>query len=62
MNEKSPNKKSDEEEGLSFEDRVLTMLGDLQYHTKSFRETADKMNEVIRDFRASIHGEDIDKP
>ncbi len=62
MNKKTPNKKSDEEERLSFEDRVLTMLGDLQYHTKSFREAADKMNEVIRDFRASIHGEDIDKP
>jgi hypothetical protein len=60
MNKKMPNKKPDEEEGLSFEDSVLTMLADLQHYTKSFQETSDKMNGIIRDFRASIHGEDID--
>ena len=31
MNEKMPNKKPDEEEGLSIEDSVLTMLADLQH-------------------------------
>jgi hypothetical protein len=60
MNKKAPNKTPDEEEGLSFEDSVLTMLADLQHYTKSFRETSDKMNGIIRDFRTSIHGEDID--
>jgi hypothetical protein len=60
VSKKTPNKKPDEEEGLSFEDSVLTMLADLQLYTKSFQETSDKMNGIIRDFRASIHGEDID--
>jgi hypothetical protein len=61
MNEKKPNKTHEDEGELSFEDKVLTMLSDLQHYTVKFRETADNMNGVIRDFRTSIHGEDIDE-
>ena len=60
MNQKTPNKIHEDEGELSFEDKVLTMLAELQHHTVKFRETADDMNEIIRDFRISIHGEDID--
>ena len=49
-----PNKIHEDEEELSFEDKVLTMLADLQHHTVKFRETADDMNGIIRDFRTPI--------
>ena len=62
MNKKTPDKIHEDEEELSFENKVLTMLADLQHHTVKFRETADNMNGIIRDFRTSIHGEDIDAP
>jgi hypothetical protein len=56
-----PNKIHEDEKELSFEDKVLTMLADLQHDAVKFRETADSMNGIIRDFRTSIHGEDVDK-
>ena len=61
MNKKTPDKIHEDEEELSFENKVLTMLADLQHHTVKFRETADNMNGTIRDFRISIHGEDVDE-
>ena len=59
MNEKTPNKHEDDEE-LSFQDNVLTLLANLQHHSEKFKESSDQMSRIIKDFRASIHGEEVD--
>ena len=59
MSKKTPNK-HDDEDSLSFEENVLNLLSELRLHTDKFQKTAEKMNSMIRDFRVSIHGEDID--
>jgi len=43
-----------------FQDNVLSCLGDLQRLAVTMREKADMMEYNIRQFRTSIHGEDID--
>ena len=59
VNEKMPNKHEDDEE-LSFQDNVLTLLATLQHHSEKFKESSDQMSRIIKDFRASIHGEEVD--
>ena len=54
-----PNKHEDDEE-LSFQDNVLTLLANLQHHSEKFKESSDQMSRIIKDFRASIHGEEVD--
>ena len=60
MKQKQPNK-NEEEDPLSFEDGVLTLLANLRHNVDRFQETADSMQREIRDFRSSIHGEDTDE-
>jgi hypothetical protein len=75
MNKKMPNKlrgiiknkvvsqiEGDEEEDspYQFQDDVLSCLADLQHLAVAMKEKAKMMDDAIRDFRISIHGEDID--
>ena len=52
----------DEEEDnpYQFQDNVLSCLADLQHLAVAMKEKAKMMDDTIRDFRSSIHGEDID--
>ena len=59
MNEKTPNKHNDED-SLGFEDRVLTLLASLRHNVEKFQESSESMQREIREFRASIHGEEVD--
>jgi len=59
MNEKTPNKHA-EDETLNFEDKVLTLLSSLSHSVETFQDTAEDMHRQIKDFRALIHGEEID--
>ena len=59
MNEKTPNKHA-EDETLNFEDKVLTLLSALSHSVETFQGTAEDMQRQIKDFRALIHGEEID--
>ena len=69
MSEKQPNKVvsqiegDDEEEDCSYEfqDNVLSCLSDLQHLAIAMKEKAQAMEDIVRDFRISIHGEDIDE-
>tara|TARA_R110002012_G_C11357442_1_gene580403 strand:+ start:91 stop:258 length:168 start_codon:yes stop_codon:yes gene_type:complete len=54
-----PNKHEDDED-LSFQDNVLTLLATLQHYSEKFKESSDQMNLIIKEFRASIHGEEVD--
>jgi len=60
MNQKMQNK-NEEEDPLSFEDGVLTLLANLRHNVERFQETAESMQREIREFRISIHGEDTDE-
>ena len=53
---------NDEEEDspYQFQDNVLSCLADLQHLAVAMKEKAKMMDDTIRDFRSSIHGEDID--
>lgn len=53
---------NDEEEDnpYQFQDNVLSCLADLQHLAVAMKEKAKMMDDAIRDFRISIHGEDID--
>ena len=62
-----PNKVVSEVEGneeedspYQFQDNVLSCLADLQHLAVAMKEKAKMMDDTIRDFRSSIHGEDID--
>jgi len=71
-NKKMPNKEEqepvvskiegDEEEDspYQFQDNVLSCLADLQHIAAAMKEKAKIMDDIIRDFRISIHKEDID--
>ena len=58
MNKKTPNK--DDDETLTFEEQVLNLLSNLRLSVDRFQNTAEGMQREIREFRASIHGEEID--
>tara|TARA_R100001129_G_scaffold101590_2_gene69529 strand:+ start:367 stop:543 length:177 start_codon:yes stop_codon:yes gene_type:complete len=58
MNEKEPNKHNDD--GLTFEEQVLNLLSNLRLSVDRFQDTAEGMQREIKEFRASIHGEEID--
>ena len=67
MNKKMPNNvvtkvEGDEEEvnPNEFQDNVLSCLADLQHLAAAMKEKAEMMDDTVRNFRASIHGEDID--
>jgi len=53
---------NDEEENnpYEFQDNVLSCLADLQHLALAMKEKAIMMEDTVRDFRTSIHGEDID--
>tara|TARA_R110002012_G_scaffold109329_1_gene253065 strand:+ start:356 stop:535 length:180 start_codon:yes stop_codon:yes gene_type:complete len=59
MNKKTPNKHA-EDETLNFEDKVLTLLSSLSHSVETLQDTAEGMQRQIKQFRASIHGEEID--
>ena len=52
----------DEEESNpnEFQDSVLSCLSDLQRLAATMKDRANMMEEEIRRFRTTIHGEDID--
>ena len=58
VNEKMPNKH--DEEALTFEEQVLNLLSNLRLSVDRFQDTAEGMQREIKEFRASIHGEEID--
>ena len=58
MNEKTPNK--NDNETLTFEEQVLNLLSNLRLSVDRFQDTAEGMQREIKEFRASIHGEEID--
>ena len=58
MNEKMPNKH--DEEALTFEEQVLNLLSNLRLSVDRFQDTAEGMQREIKEFRVSIHGEEID--
>ena len=67
MSKKTPNKVVTEIEGndeednpYEFQDRVLSCLSDLQHLAIAMKEKAQAMEDTVRSFRISIHGEDID--
>ena len=67
MNEKTPNKvvteievNDEEDNPYEFQDRVLSCLSDLQHLAIAMKEKAQAMEDTVRSFRISIHGEDID--
>ena len=52
---------NDEEDNpYQFQDNVLSCLADLQHLAVAMKEKAKMMDDTIRDFRSSIHKEDID--
>ena len=52
---------NDEEDNpYQFQDNVLSCLADLQHLAVAMKEKAKMIDDTIRDFRSSIHGEDID--
>jgi|TARA_R100000049_G_C1878575_1_gene35762 hypothetical protein len=52
---------SDEEVNPNqFQDDVLSCLRDLQHLAETMKDRANMMEEEIRRFRTTIHGEDID--
>ena len=68
MNKKMPNKVVSQVEGndeednpYEFQDNVLSCLADLQHLAVAMKEKAIMMEDAVRNFRASIHGEDIDR-
>ncbi len=68
MSKKTPNKVvteleegQDEDGTFEFQDSVLSCLRELQNQVASINQKAQQMEFEIRRFRASIHGEDIDK-
>ena len=54
-----PNKNNNED-SLDFEDRVLTLLANLRHNVEKFQESSEAMQREIKEFRASIHGEEED--
>ena len=58
VKEKTPNKHDDE--ALTFEEQVLNLLSNLRLSVDRFQDTAEGMQREIKEFRASIHGEEID--
>ena len=70
MNKKKPNKvvqiidsDSDDEEPYpyEFQDSVLSCLADLQRLATTMKEKAEAMEDEIKRFKVSRHGEDIDE-
>lgn len=67
MSKKMPNKVVSEVEGnneedspYEFQSNVLSCLADLQHLAVEMKEKAITMEDIVRDFRTSIHGEDTD--
>ena len=54
------NKDKHDDETLTFEEQVLNLLSNLRLSVDKFQDTADDMQREIREFRASIHGEELD--
>jgi hypothetical protein len=53
---------NDEEDNpYEFQDSVLSCLADLQHLAAAMKEKAEMMEDTVRNFRISIHGEDIDR-
>jgi len=50
----------EEDNPYQFQDNVLSCLADLQHLAVAMKEKAEMMENTVRNFRASIHGEDID--
>ena len=44
-----------------FQDNVLSCLADLQHLPAAMKEKAEMMEDTVRNFRTSIHGEDTDR-
>ena len=59
MKKEEPNK-HDNEDSLDFEDRVLTLLASLRHNVEKFQESSESMQREIKEFRVSIHGEEVD--
>ena len=51
---------NDEDNPYQFQDNVLSCLSDLQHLAVAMKEKSIMMEDTVRDFRTSIHGEDID--
>jgi hypothetical protein len=49
-----------EDNPYEFQDNVLSCLSDLQHLAVAMKDKAIMMEDTVRDFRISIHGEDID--
>jgi len=75
MNKKMPNKlrgiiknkvvsqtegNDEEDNPYQFQDNVLSCLADLQHLAVAMKEKAEMMENTVRNFRTSIHREDID--
>tara|TARA_Y100001938_G_scaffold82406_1_gene113503 strand:- start:45 stop:257 length:213 start_codon:yes stop_codon:yes gene_type:complete len=54
------NKDKHDDETLTFEEQVLNLLSNLRLSVDKFQDAADDMQREIREFRASIHGEELD--
>ena len=53
---------NDEEDNpYQFQDDVLSCLADLQHLAAAMKEKAEMMEDTVRNFRTSIHGEDTDR-
>jgi len=53
---------NDEEDNpYQFQDDVLSCLADLQHLAVAMKEKAEMMEDTVRNFRTSMHGEDIDR-
>jgi hypothetical protein len=51
----------EEDNPYEFQDRVLSCLSDLQHLAIAMKEKSQAMDDIVKDFRVSIHGEDIDE-
>ena len=50
----------EEDNAYEFQDSVLSCLADLQHLAIAMKEKAQMMEDTVRSFRISIHGEDTD--
>ena len=51
---------NEEDNPYQFQDNVLSCLADLQHLAVAMKEKAEMMENTVRNFRTSIHREDID--
>jgi hypothetical protein len=53
------NEDKHDDESLTFEEQVLNLLSNLRLSVDKFQSTADDMQREIKEFRTSIHGEEV---